>query len=73
MGRSIGGVSEEDAKKMTDDELIHMAIYGINLSANCGMRGSDIGDKDDVAQLLTNLNVDPMIIDKKLKDVASEN
>jgi len=48
-----------------------LAVYGINLSANSYT--PDIGSNEDIRWLLINrLDVDPEVIEKKLKYVASE-
>lgn len=63
------------AEKMSEwygYKLEPIAIFGIEISAGGECGEGHIGDKDDIAWLLQKLDVDPDIVDKKLKDVASE-
>lgn len=50
-----------------------LAVYGIELSADGSYRSGDIGDRDDIADLLGGkLDMDWNIIDKKLRHAASD-
>ncbi|WP_211338217.1 hypothetical protein [Brevibacillus gelatini] len=63
------------AEKMSEwygYKLEPIAVYAIEISAGGGWGEGHIGDRDDIAWLLEKLDVEPDIIDKKLKDVATE-